>query len=435
MKHSKKMKKKMKVGSLRAVLLLTAMCLSALTAGCALKGPHEGARELTEKMPREEMETVDIMEPSYESVNPRKELTEFSLELLSKNLSHDNCLISPLSIISALGMTANGAKGSTRAQMEQMMHTDTAVLNEYLKAYTGYMPNNEMYKVNIANSIWFRDSDSLAVNEDFLKTSRNYYDASIFEAPFDAGTRDDINTWVKKETDGMIEKLLEDAPPQDAVMYLINALSFDGEWRDIYEKNQIHKGTFNAENGDQQSADFMYSTEAVYLENAFGTGFIKPYGDGAYAFAAVLPKEGIQMENFLGKLKGGGLTELLEQTRNQTVYARIPRFTVEYNVILNESLMESGMKDAFDGKNADFSAMAHSDKNNIYISKVIHKTKIDVDAKGTRAGAVTAVEVSEGSAAQTEEPKEVYLDRPFFYMIIDTRQNFPLFMGCLMQME
>ncbi|WP_320966587.1 serpin family protein [Enterocloster bolteae] len=79
--------------------------------------------------------------------------------------------------------------------------------------------------------------------------------------------------------------------------------------------------------------------------------------------------------------------------------------------------------------------MAHSDNDNIYISKVIHKTKIDVDEKGTKAGAVTAVEVSEGSAVQTEEPKEVFLDRPFFYMIIDTRQNFPLFMGCLMQLE
>ena len=68
------------------------------------------------------------------------------------------------------------------------------------------MPNSEACQVNIANSIWFRDRDSLAINEDFLKTSRNYYDASIFEAPFDAGTKDDINSWVKKETNGMIQK-------------------------------------------------------------------------------------------------------------------------------------------------------------------------------------------------------------------------------------
>lgn len=74
-------------------------------------------------------------------------------------------------------------------------------------------------------------------------------------------------------------------------------------------------------------------------------------------------------------------------------------------MVLNESLTESGMKDAFDSQKADFSSMAHSDNDNIYISKVIHKTKIDVDEKGTKAGAVTAVEVSEGSAVQTEESK------------------------------
>ena len=371
MKHLMQMITKRKRKYLGAGLLLTAIFLSALTSGCALNGLHKGTQDLTRNIPKEEVETVDMMEPSYESVNPRKELTEFSLELLSENLSHGNCLISPLSIVSALGMTANGAEGSTRAQMEQMMHTDTAVLNDYLKAYTDYMPNSEACQVNIANSIWFRDRDSLAINEDFLKTSRNYYDASIFEAPFDAGTRDDINSWVKKETNGMIQKLLEEAPPRDAVMYLVNALSFDGEWRDIYKKNQIHKGTFNAENGEHQSAEFMYSTEAVYLENTLGRGFLKPYGDGAYAFAAVLPDEGMTMKEFLERLKENGITDLLEQTRNKTVCVRLPKFTVEYNVVLNESLTESGMKDAFDSQKADFSSMAHSDNDNRYIVRLV----------------------------------------------------------------
>lgn len=117
---------------------------------------------------------------------------------------------------------------------------------------------------------------------------------------------DDINSWVKKETNGMIQKPLEEPPSPDSVMYLINALSFDGEWREIYEKDQILKRTFNAENGEQQPAQFMYSTEAVCLESPYGTGFIKPYGDGAYAFAAVPPKEGMTMEDFLEKLKGDG---------------------------------------------------------------------------------------------------------------------------------
>ena len=431
MKQSRKTKKNHSAGAwLGAVIFL-----SVLTTGCASNRLHQGARELTGNLPEEKVVTADIMDSSYEPINPRKELTEFSLELMQENLSKDNCLISPLSIVSALGMTANGAEGDTRMEMEQMMGTDAAVLNDYLKAYTDAMPDNEKHKVNIANSIWFRDSGSLTINQDFLKTSRNYYHASIFEAPFDTGTKDDINNWVRRETNGMIQKLMEEAPPRDAVMYLVNALSFDGEWQKIYEKDQIHQGKFRGENGELQPAKFMYSTEAAYLETAYGTGFMKPYGDSTYAFAAILPNEGVEMDELLEKVKEDGLTDLLGQFRNKTVYARIPGFTVEYSVVLYQSLMESGMKDAFDSRNADFSSMAHWDNGNIYISKVIHKTRIDVDEKGTKAGAVTAVEMTEGSAIRTEEPKEVFLDRPFFYMIIDTRQNFPLFMGCLMQME
>ena len=74
------------------------------------------------------------------------------------------------------------------------------------------------------------------------------------------------------------------------------------------------------------------------------------------------------------------------------------------------------------GKSAD---------ENIFISRVIHKTKIDVDEKGTKAGAVTAVEMDCGSVPMIEEPKKVFLDRPFFYMLVDTDQNLPLFMGIL----
>ena len=350
MKQSRKTKKNHSAGAwLGAVIFL-----SVLTTGCASNRLHQGARELTGNLPEEKVVTADIMDSSYEPINPRKELTEFSLELMQENLSKDNCLISPLSIVSALGMTANGAEGDTRMEMEQMMGTDAAVLNDYLKAYTDAMPDNEKHKVNIANSIWFRDSGSLTINQDFLKTSRNYYHASIFEAPFDTGTKDDINNWVRRETNGMIQKLMEEAPPRDAVMYLVNALSFDGEWQKIYEKDQIHQGKFRGENGELQPAKFMYSTEAAYLETAYGTGFMKPYGDSTYAFAAILPNEGVEMDELLEKVKEDGLTDLLGQFRNKAVYARIPGFTVEYSVVLNQSLMESGMKDAFDSRNADF---------------------------------------------------------------------------------
>ena len=112
----------------------------------------------------------------------------------------------------------------------------------------------------------------------------------------------------------------------------------------------------------------------------------------------------------------------------------MPKFSVEYSSLLNDSLKQMGIVDAFDEENADFTALGKSEVGNIYISRVIHKTKIDVDEKGTKAGAVTAVEM-ETKSIMLEEPKEVILNRPFFYMIIDTEQNLPLFMGSLMDVD
>ena len=107
---------------------------------------------------------------------------------------------------------------------------------------------------------------------------------------------------------------------------------------------------------------------------------------------------------------------------------------MEYDILLNDSLQRLGMVDAFNGKKANFTDLGKSVDGNIYISRVIHKTKIDVDEKGTKAGAVTAVEMVTESA-MIEEPKEVILNRPFFYMIIDTEQNLPLFIGSLMNIK
>ena len=102
--------------------------------------------------------------------------------------------------------------------------------------------------------------------------------------------------------------------------------------------------------------------------------------------------------------------------------------------MLNDSLQRLGMINAFDSEKADFSSMGKYADKNIYISRVIHKTKIEVDEKGTKAGAVTAAEM-DTTSAPIEEPKEIILDRPFIYMIVDTEENLPLFIGSLMNVN
>lgn len=168
-----------------------------------------------------------------------------------------NILISPLSIVSALGMVANGANGQTLSEMEQVLDAGIQGLNDYLKTYAAYLPSNEKYKVGLANSIWFKDDEGLTVNRDFLQTNKDYYDTGIYKVPFNESTKNAINNWVQEKTSGMLEKLLEEAPPEDAVMYLLNALSFDAEWENIYKDTQLCAGEFTSENGEKQTVEFM----------------------------------------------------------------------------------------------------------------------------------------------------------------------------------
>jgi serine protease inhibitor len=414
--------------SILAITLLSSLALSACATPIS-KSPLN----LMDNIKKSDLAPIEISNPKEQQVSRQEEITDFSLKLFYESFENENILISPFSIVSALGMVANGAKGNTLSEMEQVLNSDIQGLNDYLKAYTAYLPSTEQYKVSLANSIWFRDKESLTVNQDFLQINKDYYDASVYKAPFNESTKDDINNWVKDKTNGMIETLLEEPPPKHAVMYLINALSFDAEWENIYEDNQIHNGEFTLESGEKQAVEFMYSSESSYLENETVTGFMKPYKDNKYAFVALLPKKSISMSDLLSSLDAKAVMSLHENKKDKEVYVKIPKFSVEYGTLLNEPLQALGMLDAFRFLMADFTGLGESMDGNIYVTRVIHKTKIDIDEKGTKAGAVTAVETSD--SAMEEEPKEVILNRPFFYMIIDTEQNLPLFMGSLMSVN
>ncbi len=364
------------------------------------------------------------------SADKTTEIVDFSLDIFEKIHEDENTLISPLSIISALSMTANGAEKETLAQMEEAFGTDIGSLNEYLYAYKSYLTTADKYKVSLANSIWFKDKENLIVEKEFLQTNKNYYDAEIYKAPFDDSTKNDINAWVNEKTDGQIKKLLEEKPPENAVMYLINALSFDAEWLSIYKDSSISDGEFTAKSGDKKMVDFMHSTEYGYIEVPNAIGFSKPYADNKYSFVALLPDEGLAISDFMASIDGKMLIDAIKEQSNEEVNTSMPKFAFEYNQELSEILKKLGIRDAFDGDSADFSLLGQSSAGNIFISRVIHKTKIEVDEKGTKAGAVTAVEMKTESARLTE-PKIVNLNRPFFFMIVDNEFNMPIFMGVL----
>ena len=410
---------------LLALLLVFAMALG-LTA-CS----QVSANDLMKDVPAKAVDVLPDMDAGAAAA------ADFGVQLFKTSMEEGkNTLISPLSVLYALAMTTNGADGETLAQMEQVLGMDVDNLNSYMLAYLDLLPEAKDYKMSLANSIWFKDDPNFAVEQSFLQTNADYYGAGAYKAPFDEGTRNDINNWVKEHTDGMIPEIIDEIP-DEAIMYLVNALAFDAKWADEYEEHQIREGRFTMEDGTRQDVDMMHSEEYTYLEDDMATGFIKYYKDRRYAFVAMLPNQDVTVSQYVDSLTGEHLRELLNNPQDVTVFTSIPKFETEYDIEMSEVLQEMGMTDAFDWHVADFSRLGtyNVDGMNICINRVLHKTFISVSEQGTRAGAATAVEMVAEGAMEIVEFKEVVLDRPFVYMLIDCETNLPFFIGTMMNVN
>lgn len=355
----------------------------------------------------------------------------FALELFQRSVEDaekENMLISPLSVMLALSMTANGATGETKAQMEEVLGLSVKELNEYLYSYIHSLPSDDKAKFGVANSIWFRDG--LEVLPSFLQKNADYYGAAAYQSAFDDATVKDINNWVKENTDGLIEKML-DSIDASTVMYLINTVLFDAKWQKEYRKDQTREGFFYAYDGKEQIVDMMHSTENMYLSDEHAVGVMKPYAGGNYSFAALLPNEGVDVYDYVALLTCENLLSILDNAQNREVITAIPKFDYAFELTMNDVLKEMGMELAFQSAGG-FGALAKG-SDDLYIGKVLHKSRIVLDEKGTKAAASTMVGMDE--CASPEETKYVSLNRPFVYMIVDNQTNLPIFMGVVNQIE
>ncbi|MCI9241181.1 serpin family protein [Oscillibacter sp.] len=401
-----------------SALLLALLCL----AGCG-----GGTRSLTGQV-RPAPVGAELKEEDAAA------LAEFSLELLKETWKGENALTSPLSVLCALGMTANGARGGTLEQMEAVLGLPVEELNGLLAAWAADLPREKDCRVELANSVWVRDDGSFEADRDFLETAAGWYQAEVFASPFDAAAVRDINSWVDKHTRGMIPEILDELG-DTTMLVLVNALALEAEWEEIYEDIDVREDAiFTKEDGAEQPAALMYSSEGYYLKDEGAQGFLKFYKGGRWAFAALLPDEGTALEDYLNSLTGARLRQVLAGAEETLVYAAIPKFKSAYGVELNDALKSLGMTDAFDMGRADLSGLGVSEMGPLFISRVLHKTYISVDEKGTQAGAATAVLADSGGTAPGTVP-EVYLERPFLYMLVDTETSLPAFIGVVTAME
>lgn len=349
--------------------------------------------------------------------------SSFATELFKDNYSKGKTtLVSPLSVLTALALVQNGAEGETLVQLERALGgLDRDTLNAYMRAYCDFLTESDELK--IANSVW-TDSGAEAKRA-FLQKAVDSYSAQLFSAPLsDPKTVESINSWVKKNTDGMIPKIIEKAD-RYAVMMLVNAIAFDAKWETPYKRSDIEKLEFTSYSGSKKKTDFMCSTENIYLKDGGAVGFMKPYKNGRFAFAALLPDENTGIDDYVASLSGEKLMKIFSSAkRGNEVNVKMPKFRAEYSTQLIDTLKKMGVKDAFDNKTADFSSLIEN--RDAYIATVVHKTFIEVDENGTRAAASTLVGADTMSLM---EPYSVCLNRPFVYMIVDTETNLPLFIG------
>ena len=355
----------------------------------------------------------------------------FGLRLLQTSAGEgENILLSPISVLYALAMTANGARGETLRQMEQVMGMSVPQLNSWFYSFDKGL-DEKQGALKPANSIWFTDHARFTVEQPFLQTVADYYNADIYRVPFDAVTCRDINSWVNEKTDGMIPQILDEVS-DDAVMYLVNALAFEAGWAKTYDRSQVRDGEFTTEEGAKRPVEMLHSEESLYIQVSGGFGVMKYYEGGDYAFVALLPDEG-GLAEMIASLDGAELEHALRNPTQTTVLTAIPKFETEYGIEMSGVLETMGMPDAFRGDKADLSGLGSSTRGDLYISRVLHKTFLALGEQGTKAGAATIVEViDECAVAYSKETKTVFLDRPFVYMIIDTESCAPLFFGTMM---
>lgn len=342
-----------------------------------------------------------------------------------------NVFVSPLSVSMALGMTYNGARGETKTAMEECLELQGMTIDEVNESYQSLIgllqQLDPSVKFEIANSIWYRQG--FEVNEGFIDLNQAYFDAEVAELDFDdPASKGIINKWVSEKTNNKIPSIVEQINPLD-IMFLINAIYFKGDWTTTFDEEKTKPMEFTRPGGSTVTVDGMRMSDAEmkFLANDEVIGLQMPYGDGDFAMTLLMPVEGLDVDALVAKLDDASWNQWLGEFGEGKHDIVVPKFKLSYKAQLNEVLASLGMEIAFDAMRANFDGIGE-DKD-LHISRVLHKSFIQVDEKGTEAAAATSVVVGTTSAPQYQW----IFNRPFIYIIHATGSNTILFMGKLIE--
>ena len=356
-----------------------------------------------------------------------KQFNTFGTTLLKKYMSADNnCNIvySPFSIIVLLAIAADATNGETSEEILNTVfpgvgHDD---INSLIK---------ELQK-SIAYDKTFTSANAVILQNEIKDTIVPGYETHLSDA-FDGklfasdDIADEVNTWVREKTNGLIDHVIDESG-SDGLLSLINAVAFEAEWEKQYEENDVINLDFRNSDGSVSKVKMLSSDESEYIENEIFTGFAKPYKGSNYYFMALLPKK-----NYL-HISDEDLdidfTELFNKREQTEVDTTMPKFNYSFENDLTGICKELGINRVF-SENADFSNIS---SEWLKAKSLIHKARIEVDRKGTKAAAATMMFAVAGDAGSFNK-KWICLNRPFIYAIIHTETGLPIFTGVVNHLD
>ena len=343
-----------------------------------------------------------------------------------QELEDANIFISPFSISTALSMTMNGANGETLTDMQTALRTgtiDLAQINEAYQTLLEVLPQlDPATQLKIANSIWHQND--YPVLPAFLATNADYYASEVRSVDFrDENIVSEVNAWIENNTEGLITNALSELPP-NVVMLLINAIYFKGSWQTEFEPENTVVTDFTSPTGVVE-VDMMHLAESSfrYTINDLFQAIDLPYGDSIFSMSIFLPREGHNLNEVITELSPANWEDWQAQMVPNDVELFLPKFKLEYEIKLKNTLSSMGMENAFSDR-ADFSQLISG--GGVKIDDVIHKAFVEVNEEGTEAAAVTVVVIVETSVPQIPVFRA---DRPFVFVIHDNKTKSILFMG------
>ena len=359
---------------------------------------------------------------------------DFGLGLFAETAADEpgNLMLSPLSASAALTMLLNGADGETYAQIRDMLGYEGQDLDAINEAYrsltTQLLAADPSVQFTLANAMFYdeRFDQGSPFKPTFLAAMDGPFDALVEGLDFMVpASVDVINQWASDRTNGRIPTVLGEIGP-DAVLYLMNALYYKGEWSSQFDPDDTAPADFRLSDGRTVQVPTMAASLPAITVRGDGYAALElPYGRRNFSMVVLLPDGNAPLAGFATDLRAGlwtdAATRLDAQTEWPETMVRLPRFSFSYEKVLNGQLRALGMVDAFSGA-ADLSRM--NDDPRLLVSFVKQNTFVDVNEEGTEAAAVTTVEV-----VTTSAPPEFAVNRPFVFAIRERTTGTLLFVG------